>query len=160
MVAHIFTRPPQRARTASPLLAFIAGEFADPIASVWPAPHGEFFALPAARRHAVAIVLAGLARRALAAGELRRTVEFARDAVVAEVLAGELAQGLMRALAKGGECLWQREDYRVFLDLLADPMANEVLRHLDEVRPAAFAPIAALRRSTRVAGPCACRRRE
>jgi hypothetical protein len=151
MVANIFTRPPQRARTATSLLTFIAGEFADAIAQVWPAPHGEFFALPAARRHAAAIALAGLARRAFAAGELRRTVEFARDAAVAEALAGDLSQGLMRALAKAGERLWQREDYEVFLGLLAEPMANEVLRHLDDVRPDIFARIDALPPALRMA---------
>lgn len=151
MVAHIFTRPSQRTRTATPLLAFIAGEFADAIAQVWPAPHGEFFALPTARRHAAAIALAGLARRDLGPGELRRTVEFARDAIVAEALAGEFAQGLMRALAKAGERLWQREDYETFLGLLGEPMANEVLRHLDDVRPAAFAQIAALPPALRIA---------
>ncbi len=148
MVAQFFTRlQPQtgaRAQAATPLLAFVAGEFADPVARVWPAPHGEFFALPAARRHAAAIVLAGLARRQAVAGDLRRLVEFARDAAVAEALAGDLAPGLMRALAKSGELLWRREDYEVFLDLLAEPMANEVLRHLEEVRPAAFAPLASL----------------
>ncbi len=151
MVAQIFTRAPHRARTATPLLAFIAGEFADAIAMAWPAPHGEFFAMPSARRHAAAIALAGLARREMAPGELRRLVEFGRDAVVAEAIAGDLAQGLMRALAKAGETLWAARDYRVFLGLLAEPMANEVLRHLDSVRPAAFAPIAALPAALRMA---------
>jgi len=151
MVARIFTRPHVGTRTATPLLAFIAGEFADAVAQVWPAPHGEFFALPAARRHAAAIALAGHARRELAPGELRRLVEFARDAAVADVLAGDLSPGLMRALSKAGERLWQREDYEVFLDLLADPMANEVLRHLDEVRPDKLAPIAQLPPALRMA---------
>jgi hypothetical protein len=151
MVARIFTRPHVGTRTATPLLAFIAGEFADAVAQVWPAPHGEFFALPAARRHAAAIALAGHARRELAPGELRRLVEFARDAAVAEALAGDLSPGLMRALAKAGERLWQREDYEVFLDLLAEPMANEVLRHLDEVRPDKLAPIAELPPALRMA---------
>jgi hypothetical protein len=151
MVAHIFTRPQTRARTATPLLAFIAGDFADAIAQAWPAPHGEFFALPAARRHAAAIALAGLARREMSPGELRRMVEFARDAVVAEALAGEFAQGLMRALAKAGERLWEHRDYRTFLGLLAEPMGAEVLRHLDEVRPVFFAPLAALPPALRLA---------
>ena len=143
MVANIFQRP-ARARTATTLLVFIAGEFADAVAQVWAAPHGEFFALPAARRHAAAIALAGVARRELAPGELRRLVEYARDAAVAEALAGDLAPGLMRALSKAGERLWQREDYEVFLELLREPMANEVLRHLDEVVPDRFARIDAL----------------
>jgi len=151
MVAQIFGHAPQRARAATPLLTFIAGEFADAVAHVWRAPHAEFFALPAGRRHAAAIALAGLARRELSPGDLRRHVEFARDAAVADVLAGELAPGLMRALAKAGETLWTRADYAAFLGLLADPMANEVLRHMDAVRPDTFAPIAALPAPLRVA---------
>ena len=79
MVAQLFHRTPQRARSATPLLAFIAGGFADVIAQVWPAPHGDFFALPAARRHAAAIALAGHARREISGLELRRLVEFQRD---------------------------------------------------------------------------------
>jgi hypothetical protein len=144
MVAQLFHRAPQPARHATPLLAFIAGGFADAVAQVWPAPHGEFFALPAARRHAAAIALAGHANRDIAGPELRRLVEFQRDAAVAETLAGEQAQGLMRALSKAGETLWEPQHYRIFLQLLAEPMANGVLRHLDVVRPQAFAPIAEL----------------
>lgn len=151
MTAHIFTRPQMRVHTATPLLAFIAGDFADVVARVWAAPHGDFFALPAARRHAAAIALGGLAHRELATSDLRRLVEFQRDAVVAEALAGDLAPGLMRALAKAGERLWRRHEYEIFLALLAEAMANEVLRHLDEVRPAAFAPIDALPPALRVA---------
>jgi hypothetical protein len=152
MGANIFTRPraPQAARHATPLLAFIAGEFADAIAEVWPAPHGEFFAMPAARRHAAAIMLAGRAHRAVKGAELRRLIEFQRDAVVAEALTQD-AQGLMRALSKAGETLWSHGAYATFLDLFREPMANEVLRHLDEVRPAAFAPLAALPPALRIA---------
>jgi len=144
MTAQMFMRTAARARTATPLLAFIAGEFADAVAQLWPAPHAEFFALPAARRHATAIALAGQTSRQIGPAELRRLVEYQRDAVVAEALAGEHAQGLMRALAKAGETLWEPRDYAVFLRLLAEPMANEVLRHLDLVRPAFFEPIAEL----------------
>lgn len=151
MVAQFFNRAPQRVRTATPLLAFIAGEFADAIARLWPAPHAEFFALPAARRHAAALVMAGQARTRTADADLRRLVEFQRDAVVADTLLGDLSTGLMRALSKAGETLWARKDYATFVQLLADPMANEVLRHLDDVRPAVFAPIAALPPALRMA---------
>ena len=151
MVAHIFQRPPPRARTASPLLGFIAREFADAVAQIWPAPHSEFFALPAARRHAAAIAIAGYAHRELGPGELRRLVEYSRDAVVAEALVGEIAPGLMRALSKAGERLWVREEYDDFLDLFREPMANEVLRHLDEVVPASFNRIAELPPALRLA---------
>lgn len=144
MVAHFFQRAPQPARHATPLLVFIAGSFADAVAQLWPAPHAEFFALPAARRHAAAVLLAGQSERKVGPPELRRLVEYQRDAVVAEALAGAQAQGVMRALAKAGETLWEPHHYGIFLRLLAEPMANEVLRHLDLVRPAAFAPIAEL----------------
>lgn len=142
---------PAHAATASPLLRFLAGDFAEAIARVWRPPHTEFFALPGARRHAAAIILAGLAKNDAGPGELRRLLEFARDAAVAEFVAGSLASGFMRALSKAGETLWPREDYAVFLSLLADPMASEVLRHMDLVRPAAFAPLAALPVPLRVA---------
>ena len=151
MVAQLFNRAPQRARTATPLLAFIAGDFADAVAQLWPAPHGEFFALPAARRHAAAILLAGLASQSLPHSEIRRLVEYQRDALVAEALAGDLATGLMRMLSKAGEILWRREHYVTFVQLMADPMASEVLRHLDDVRPDVFAPIAALPSALRMA---------
>jgi hypothetical protein len=144
-------RAPERAGAASPLLRFIAGDFADAVAHVWPAPHAEFFALPAARRHAAAIGLAGLGATAPGPRDLRRMVEFARDADVAAAIAGPLAPGLMRALAKGGETLWGVEDYHAFIGLLADPMANEVLRHMEEVRPAKFGPMALLPPALRVA---------
>jgi hypothetical protein len=150
MTAQIFMRT-REVRHATPLLAFIAGEFADAIGRVWRAPHGDFFALPAARRHAAAIAVAGLARREMSDGELRRLVGFARDAEVAAAIAGELATGFMRALAKSGETLWAREDYEAFLGLLREPQANEALRHMEEIRPLAFAPLVELPPALRLA---------
>jgi hypothetical protein len=151
MVAQLFNRAPQRARTASPLLAYLAGDFADAIARIWPSPHGVFFALSAARRHAVAIALAGHARQPLTDADLRRLVEYQRDAVVGEAFTRMPPTGLMRALAKAGEQLWRRQDYDTFVALMAKPMANEVLRHLDHVRPEAFGPIALLPEALRMA---------
>ncbi len=144
MVAQFIHRAAPRSHTATPLLAFIAGEFADAVARVWPAPHGEFFALPAARRHAAAILLSGHAACELPPSRLRHLVEFQRDVLVADAIAGVHYIGLMRALSKAGEQLWRVADYATFMELRAEPMANEALRHLDDVRPAAFAPIAAL----------------
>jgi hypothetical protein len=151
MVAQLFNRAPRAARTATPLLAFVAGEFADAIAGLWPAPHGDFFALPAARRHAAAILLAGHGRRPISESELRRLVEYQRDSVVADAIAGESSAGLMRVLTKAGEQLWRRRDYDVFMGVMTEPAANEVLRHLDAVHPDAFAPIAALPPALRMA---------
>ncbi len=150
MVAHL-SHSDVHARTVTPLLAFVAGEFAGAVARVWPAPHAGFYALPAARRHATAIVLADLAQREMPAAELRRLTGFARDTMVAEALADAPAPGLMRALSRAGEILWRPADYEVFLRLFRDPMANEALRHMGEIRPAAFAPIARLPAALRVA---------
>lgn len=151
MVAQLFQRAPQQARPATPLLTFVAGDFADSLARIWPAPHGDFFALPAARRHAAAILIAAHGRRQMPGPELRRLVEYQRDAVVAEAIMGVGSHGLMRALSKAGEQLWKPDDYRIFLALFAEPMGNEVLRHLDEIRPEAFGPVAALPEALRLA---------
>lgn len=154
MVAHIFARSPARAppraARATPLLAFLAGDFAEAVATIWPAPHADFFALPAARRHAAAIVLTGQGRDVLSHIDLRRLVAFGRDTAVADALAREVSPGLMRALAKAGETLWAPADYHAFLRLMRDPAANEALRHMDQVRPAAFAPLVALPPALRV----------
>jgi len=160
MVAQLFQRAPERARQATPLLAFVAGDFADAIARIWPAPHGDFFALPAARRHAAAILIATHGRRQMLESELRRLVEYQRDAVVAETIFGAASSGLMRALSKAGEQLWKPDAYHTFVALFTEPMGNEVLRHLDEIRPDVFEPIAALPDALRLAPivrvlPCA-----
>ncbi len=144
MVATMITRAAAKAGAPTPLLTFIAGEYAAVIAQMWRPPHAEFFALPAARRHALAISLAGLGRRHLPDFELRRLIVFGRDAAVAEMLAGTMAPGLMKALGKAGERLWRRADYAVFLDLFGEARGNEALRHVAEIRPEKFAVLAAL----------------
>lgn len=130
----------------TPLLRFIAGEFADALAHAWPAPHEGFFALPAARRHAAAILALGSTRDfvpALDQGMARR-IACEKDGVLARRIAGEAAPGLMKALGKAGEPLWTAEAYRRLLDLFEEPLANRALRHMDEIRPATLAPLSAL----------------
>ncbi|MBI1360731.1 MAG: hypothetical protein GC155_10690 [Alphaproteobacteria bacterium] len=144
-------RAPERAVAATPLLRFIAGDFADEVAYVWRAPHAEFFALPAARRHAAAVVLAGLGRRPLEISALRRMIEFARDPDVAAAIAGDDWRGIMPTLAKAGEPLWATEEYERFLRLFAEPAARQALRHMEMVRPGALAPLAELPPALRVA---------
>ena len=51
-------RPHGRAGAMTPLLRFLAGVHAEALAIAWPAPHAGFLALPSARRHAAAILLA------------------------------------------------------------------------------------------------------
>lgn len=131
-----------RLETATPLLRFLAGPHAEAIAAVWPSPHKGFLALPAARRHAAAILLARGERdlAGLAAG-----VERHRDSAIARRLAGHGdTAGLMKALARMGETQWQAGDYERFLQLFADPRANRVLRHMAEIRPGQLALIHAL----------------
>ncbi|MEL6744143.1 MAG: hypothetical protein AAFO68_01560 [Pseudomonadota bacterium] len=130
---------------ATPLLTYLAGEHAGPIAAVWPAPHEAFLALPAARRHAAAIVLAsGLAQRE-PAHSIRHLIERQRDSVLAQAILpnGETA-GLIKAMRKMGEGLWQTEEYARFLTLFLEPNANRALRHLNQLRPSHLWPIVEL----------------
>ncbi len=136
----------RKAGAPTPLLRFLAGDAAELIAFAWPAPHDGFFALPAARRHAAAMLLKGFGEGAsLDHPEVRALVERARDQAVAARLlpVGETA-GLVKALGRMGERLWAARDYATFLELFAEPNANRVIRHLDAVTPDRFAPIATL----------------
>ncbi|MEO0466370.1 MAG: hypothetical protein AAF216_07485 [Pseudomonadota bacterium] len=135
--------------TATPLLAFLAGPHAQAIAAAWPAPHGGFLALPAARRHAAAILLAR------GDGDLRQLVllvERRRDSDVAAQLVGANAPGgLIKALGRMGETLWRAVDYERFLDLFLSSAANRVLRHMDRIEPGQLRLIHALPNSLREA---------
>ncbi|MEM9225777.1 MAG: hypothetical protein AAGA24_04635 [Pseudomonadota bacterium] len=147
MTASLKNQAAMRVRKAgmiSPLLQFLAGGHADAIAAIWPAPHEAFFALPSARRHALAI-LVHRPDGEIALSDLRRLVERARDSQLARLIArGQEAPGLMRALAKMGEVLWLTKDYDAFLDLFFEPNANRVLRHIEALKPSSFAPLSAL----------------
>jgi hypothetical protein len=127
--------PASPGREASTLLAFIAGEFADEIAHLWPAPHTAFLVAPAARRHLVFLALA-----------LQRGAEgwtagaaFAGQALGAPLktairaLAPGAPAGLARALGRVGETAWSHEDYGLLLQRLADPKTAKVLRHADAI---------------------------
>lgn len=144
MSAKVHMLAPARSEAVTPLLRFLAGEFAQDVSRVWRAPFGDFYTLPSPRRHAAAIALAGLAREVLDEVELRRRLAFERDTVIGQMLVGDLARGFMRSLAKAGEQLWSRRQYVEFLDLFGEPMANEVLRHMQVIEPAHFMPLALL----------------
>jgi hypothetical protein len=122
-------RPKGRIAVQTPLLGFLAGPHADTIASVWPAPHSGFLTLPTARRHAAAILLGREAD--LRGADIVRAVERARDREVAHlVMQGEAPGGLMKALGRLGEVLWDAGDYAQFLGLFAEEDAGRVLRHM------------------------------
>lgn len=137
--AAVDTRP---APAFTPLLAFLAGGHAAATARIWPAPHEDFLALPAARRHAAAI-LAG--RSAYAAPHIEWMAARARDAdLAAELFGRDPPGGLMKALARMGEVLWRTEDYVRFLDLFGEPTACILIRHIKALRPKTLGIIAAL----------------
>ena len=156
MTTAIKTRPAFHARkagTITPLLRFLAGSHAGEIAHLWPAPHEGFFALPAARRHATAILLDRVRGTEDGMTRIASLVERGRDNHVASLIAGGgEVHGLMKALAKMGEQLWTGAEYETFLTLFNTPSANRALRHLGVLTPAAFAPIAALPDILREAG--------
>ncbi|WP_439620652.1 hypothetical protein [Hyphomonas sp.] len=124
--------PKGRAAVQTPLLGFLAGPHAAIIAEAWPAPHGGFLALPTARRHAAAILFARQAGcRSL---DVVHAVERGRDRDVARLLVGgEAPGGLMKALGRLGEVLWETADYDRFLRLFVEDDAGRVLRHMQVI---------------------------
>lgn len=113
---------------ATPLLAFLAGEHAGAIARVWPAPHEDFLALPAARRHAAGILSA---RGDYPAARLQWMTARARDGeLAAELFGGAVPGGLMKAFSRMGEVLWRTADYACFLDLFGEAAACVLIRHM------------------------------
>lgn len=130
------------APAVSPLLAFLAGGHAAAMARIWPSPHEAYLALPAARRHAAAI-LAG--RADYPATRLEWMVTRARDGELATELAGaDVPGGLMKALGRMGEVLWQPEDYVRFLGLFGEESACGLIRHMKALRPETLVVIAGL----------------
>lgn len=135
----------RKAGPPSPLLSFLAGGHAEAVARLWPAPHDGFLTLPTARRHAAAILLAGLSKDAAPDGEtLVRWVARDKDAALAARLIGDRAPGFVKVLRKSGEQLWTDHGYQHLLGLYAEPLANRALRHMEAVNPDALAPLSAL----------------
>jgi hypothetical protein len=119
-------RAPSRATpVVTPLLAFLAGSHAEAIAHLWPAPHEGFLALPAARRHAAAILAARCAPHVQWMAARSRDGELA-----AEIFGQSPPGGLMKALGRMGEILWASEDYDRFLDLFGEAAACGLIRHM------------------------------
>jgi hypothetical protein len=133
---------PGRAAPVMPLMAFLAGGHAEAIARLWPAPHAEFFALPAARRHSAAI-LAG--RAAMPDARIQWLAARAKDGELAAELFGPGPPGgLMKALGRMGEVLWTAEQYARFLDLFGEEAACGLIRHMKVLRPESLSVMARL----------------
>ncbi len=128
---HLKSQNAAPSREASTLLAFIAGDFAAEIASLWPAPHTPFLLAPAARRHLVFLTLA-LQRSAdgwtAGAAFARQALEAPLKSAIRALTPGS-PPGLARALGRIGETAWSAEDYGLLLQRLADERTAKVLRH-------------------------------
>jgi hypothetical protein len=135
--------------TPTALLTYVAGAHAAALARLWPAPHLDFFALPAARRHLAAIALARL--RPDEGPALRGLLERAplRDALAFAV--SPTPRGLARALDRAGEPLWTYAGYDMLLALLAEANANLVLRHAPAIDAELVERLGALPAPLRVA---------
>lgn len=113
----------------SALLQMVAGEFAPRVAALWPAPHGEFLAASAVRRHLVCLGLAlGREVRPLADRLLGGRV---REAI--RLLVARPPAGLERLMGRAGEVAWDAEAYRAAIRLLERRAPAKVLRHAEAV---------------------------
>lgn len=123
---------PAQSMEPSPLLSFLAGEFAGRVAERWPAPHAVFLTADAPRRHLVcfALAVAGDAETP----DLDRLLHAPLQRAIKLALVHRPA-GLARALGRLGESAWTAEDYRRLLDLLDEHHAAKILRHASSITP-------------------------
>ena len=125
-----------RAAEPTPLLTYLAGDFASDVANVWPAPHDGFFALPAGRRHAAALLLrTHVPASAEEKQDLVDRVTYWRDRDLAQLIAGQAKGNFMHLLGKLGEVLWSSEDYTGLLNMQARYEIAYKLRHTAYVTP-------------------------
>lgn len=129
-------------RAPTPLLAFLAGEHAEAIARIWPAPHAAFLALPAARRHGAALAL--IQRPLAEADDLRRLAETAPLRDLAAFAFRHPPRGLVRALGRLGETLWTQARYRTLIALMGDGEAAQILHHAAAIDAVLLDKLAAL----------------
>ncbi|KSB88073.1 hypothetical protein AS593_19390 [Caulobacter vibrioides] len=141
--------------TASPLLRLIAPDYADTLATLWPAPHTPFLTAPAARRHLVCLMLA-VEPATAAPLEVARLLDEPLRKVVRLVLA-PAPDGLRRALEHLGEIAWSAADYRALVALLAEPATAKRLRHAPAITVEQVRTLAALPSAVRDCGGAAVR---
>jgi hypothetical protein len=152
MLKTITGAAPVHARTEpSSLLKLVAGEFAAPIATLWPEPHAEFLTASVARRH-----LACLALALSASDEVVREALSTRLRVAVSRIARPTPTGLERALARLGDTAWSGEAYRSLLELLADREVGKALRHAEAIDAAPVARLSLLPAPMRRAWRLSC----
>lgn len=116
----------------TPLLRYLAGEFADRVNLMWPAPHMPFLTATAARRHLVCLAIS---RCETARFDLDQALTLSLKRAVRELIP-DAPDGLVRALERLGEVAWQAADYARLLTTLADPVRRKPLRHAEAILPA------------------------
>lgn len=124
----VWTQLQGQSLTPTPLLSHLAGEFADRLAAIWPAPHGEFLTASAAQRHALCLGLAKGAEPAAVRAALSLPLRRAVRALIPMA-----PDGLLRALPRLGETAWKADDYGVLLEQLALQDAGKILRHAEVI---------------------------
>lgn len=133
---------PAQSLPVTPLMAFLAPGHSEALARIWPAPHEAYLLLPAARRHAAAILLG---RSDCYPARIQWLCGWARDGELAVELFGPHPPGgVMKALGRMGEVLWKTEDYRLFQDLFREETAQRLMRHMPVLQPEVLGVMAVL----------------
>lgn len=141
---------------ASPLLRLIAPFYAEVLAALWPAPHTAFVTAPAARRHLICLMLAAEPHGGPPI-DVARLMDLPLRKAIALTLENAAPEGLRRALEHLGEIAWAPEDYRVLVQMLADPAPAKTLRHAQVITPDLVRALAALPQDLREIGGVALR---
>lgn len=128
---YVWTGPWALVHEPTPLLRKLAGEFADRIARLWPAPHGAFLVASAERRHLICLALIG--REPTAAALEPALTAPTKEAIRA--LLADAPEGLERALRRMGEEAWPEAAYRQLLVVLADPFRARIVNHAQALDP-------------------------
>lgn len=126
------SRPTPQVRPAepTPTLRLLAGDYAERVAALWPAPHGAYLEMAAQRRHLVHMVLE------FAPDADADALRFTRADAVARDRLGVLPNGFVRLLGRLGEFAWTGFDYLVLLSLFEDDNGAAVLRQNNTLTPA------------------------
>lgn len=139
----LITASPAAPRVAepNPLLRLVAGDFAAPVAQLWPAPHVAYLAMPAQRRHLAHIAL--MFARAVDE-DLADALVHARADAVLRAHVWDMPPGFVRSLGRIGELAWADADYLALIDLFEHEGAAQFLRQTPAITAERVRALAAL----------------